>query len=81
MDRLTILGLEDRFFSKSGRPLLFEYQQRISQKKSVQMLRAEAKKIGPLLLLSGVKSVAPYVGSVAVLVLAIGAGIWYLKNK
>ncbi|XP_052059623.1 ganglioside-induced differentiation-associated protein 1-like [Mytilus californianus] len=81
MDRLTILGLEDRFFSKSRRPLLFDYQQRIGQKKSVKMLRTEAKKIGPLLLLSGVKSVAPYVGSVAVLALAIGAGIWYLKNK
>ncbi|CAC5372884.1 unnamed protein product [Mytilus coruscus] len=72
MDRMTILGLEDRFFAKARRPLLHEYLQRIEQRKSVKMLRAEIKKIVPYMFWTVVKSKIPFVTSVTVLGLAIG---------
>jgi hypothetical protein len=81
MDRMTLLGLEDRFFSKEKRPLLHDYRQRIGQRKSVQMLRAEVKKAFTQFLWTKVKSVIPYVAGATTLGVAVGLGIWFLKNK
>ncbi|XP_052059624.1 ganglioside-induced differentiation-associated protein 1-like [Mytilus californianus] len=81
MDRMTILGLEDRFFAKARRPLLHEYLQRIEQRKSVKMLRAEIKKIVPYMFWRAVKSKIPFVTSVTVFGLAFGIGVWFMKNK
>ena len=82
IDRMTLLGLEDRFFSKEKRPLLNEYSHRIGERKSVQMLRADVKKMIPIMIWSMfIKKAIPYVAAATVIGLAVGAGIWFLKNK
>lgn len=78
MDRIALLGLEDRYFCKTKRPLLYDYLQRIGQRKSVQMLRADVKTAFTMTLWNAAKAAVPYV---VVLGLAIGAGVWLMKNK
>lgn len=78
MDRIVLLGLEDRYFCKTKRPLLYDYLQRIGQRKSVQMLRADVKTAFTMIMWNAAKASVPYV---VVIGLAIGAGVWLMKNK
>lgn len=81
IDRLTMLGLDGRYFTKEKRPLLNNYCQKIGQRKAVQMMREDVKKTAKKQLWKKVKSVIPYVASAATLGVAVGVGIWFLKNK
>ncbi|CAG2206933.1 GDAP1 [Mytilus edulis] len=78
MDRIVMLGLEDRYFCKTKRPLLYDYLQRIGQRKSVQMLRADVKTAITMVMWNAVKAAVPYVVGIG---LAIGAGVWLMKNR
>ncbi|CAC5385666.1 GDAP1 [Mytilus coruscus] len=78
MDRMVMLGLEGRYFCETKRPLLYDYFQRIGHRQSVQLLRTEVKKLISMFIWNKIKAAVPYV---AALGLAIGLGVWFMKNK
>lgn len=81
MERMTLLRLEDRFFGKPNRPLLYIYHQRAHARKSVKMRRKEMQKMVTFALWSGLKRIIPYVIGTAVVGTAFGLGYTFMKNR
>ncbi|XP_060082349.1 ganglioside-induced differentiation-associated protein 1-like [Ylistrum balloti] len=79
MDRLNFLGLEERYFVTSKRPLANDYYQRVGNRKSVQQNRQKFKKAANLMFVRMLKKTIP--AFVGVLGVVISVLYWRARSK
>lgn len=80
LDRISFLGLADRYFTPEVRPLLYSYFKRLGTRKSVQQVRAGIAGIPRLFILRKLKKSSPFV--VGALAVGIAAAVAYnIVNK
>ncbi|XP_069111944.1 ganglioside-induced differentiation-associated protein 1-like [Argopecten irradians] len=77
LDRLNFLGLEERYFPSSKRPLTYDFYVRIGKRKSVQQLRQKFRTVSKVMVCRMLKKAAP----VVVGLLGIVAGLIYWRSK
>ncbi|XP_033754476.1 ganglioside-induced differentiation-associated protein 1-like [Pecten maximus] len=77
LDRLNFLGMEERYFTPSKRPLTYDFYVRIGKRKSVQQLREKFQSVSKIMLDRMLKKSIPAV----VGVLGVVAGIFYWKGR
>ncbi|XP_033754472.1 ganglioside-induced differentiation-associated protein 1-like [Pecten maximus] len=76
LDRLSFLGMEERYFTPSNRPLTYDFFVRMDKRKSVQQLRKNIKRLWKIILGRMLKKAIP----VVVGVLGVVAGIFYWRG-
>lgn len=80
LDRISFLGLAERYFTPEVRPLLYSYFKRLGTRKSVQQVRAGIAGIPRLFILRKLKKSSPFV--VGALAVGIAAAVAYnIVNK
>lgn len=80
LDRISFLGLAERYFTPEVHPLLYSYYQRLGTRKSVQQVRAGIAGIPRLFILRKLKKSSPFV--VGALAVGIAAAVAYnIVNK
>ncbi|XP_033754475.1 ganglioside-induced differentiation-associated protein 1-like [Pecten maximus] len=77
LDRLSFLGMEERYFTPSKRPLTYDFYVRIGKRKSVQQLRKKFQSTLKIMLTRMLKKAFPTV--VGILVVAAGVFYWIYR--
>ncbi|KAK3086801.1 hypothetical protein FSP39_023626 [Pinctada imbricata] len=81
LHRLELLGLEERFYPKNKRPHIYDYYQRLLERKSVQQVISEEKKIMSLVIGSKLMKGLPYVAGIVVIGVAAVAAFTIMKRR
>ncbi|KAK3085834.1 hypothetical protein FSP39_009373 [Pinctada imbricata] len=80
LHRLELLGLESRYFPQDKRPHIHDYYQRLLERKSLQEVLKEEKRIMVIMMSTMLKRKLPYVAAVVAIGVAIGAAFFTMKH-
>ncbi|XP_021365862.1 ganglioside-induced differentiation-associated protein 1-like [Mizuhopecten yessoensis] len=77
LDRLTLLGLEERYFSPSKRPLIQDFYVRMGKRKSVQRVRQKFQSTMRIMVGRTLKKAIP----VVVGLVGVAVGVFYWRGR